>query len=52
MNLSSFKQVQVFARITASGQVRGEPGDLEGNSPPLDLSDKTLPVALTIDRRL
>lgn len=52
MNLSSFKQVQVFARITASGQVRGEAGDLEGNSGPLDLSDKTLPVALTIDRRL
>jgi cytochrome c-type biogenesis protein CcmH len=52
MNLSSFKQVQVFARVTASGQVRGEPGDLEGNSAPLDLTDKALPVAVTIDRRL
>jgi len=52
MNLSSFKKVQVFARITASGQVRGEAGDLEGSSAPLELSDKTLPVAVIVERRL
>lgn len=52
MNLSSFKKVQVFARITASGQVRGESGDLEGSSMPLELSDKSLPIAIAINRRL
>lgn len=52
MNLSSFKNVQVFARITASGQVRGAPGDLEGSSAPLELTEKALPVAVSINRRL
>lgn len=52
MDLSSAKQVQLFARITASGQVRGEAGDLEGNSEPLTVSDSTQEVALKIDRRL
>lgn len=52
MDLSSAKQVQIFARITASGQVRGEPGDLEGSSQLLTVSDATQKVALKIDRRL
>lgn len=52
MNLSSFKRVQVFARITASGQVRGEPGDIEGSSAPLELTDQALPVAVVVNRRL
>lgn len=52
MDLSSAKQVQIFARITASGQVRGEPGDLEGNSTPLTVGDTVQKVSLTIDRRL
>lgn len=52
MDLSSAKQVQVFARITASGQVRGEAGDLEGSSAQLTLSNAAQKVALTIDRKL
>jgi cytochrome c-type biogenesis protein CcmH len=52
MNLSSQKQVQVFARITASGQVRGEPGDLEGSTAPLELSGSAQKLSLSIDRKL
>ena len=52
LNLSSAKQVRLFARITASGQVRGEPGDLEGDSQPLAVTDSAQQVALVIDRRL
>ncbi len=52
MNLSSAKQVQITARITASGQVRGEPGDLEGGSAAIDVTGKATAVQLTIDRRL
>ncbi|MFT3931494.1 MAG: c-type cytochrome biogenesis protein CcmI [Spongiibacteraceae bacterium] len=52
MDLSSAKQVQIFARITASGQVRGEAGDLEGNSETLNVSDATQRVVLKIDRKL
>ncbi len=52
MDLSSAKQVQIFARITASGQVRGEPGDLEGSSVPLDVADTAQKVVLTVDRKL
>lgn len=35
MNLSSAERVEVVARISASGQVRAAPGDLEGGSAPL-----------------
>lgn len=35
MNLSSAAQVEVVARISASGQPRAAPGDLEGSSAPL-----------------
>lgn len=35
MNLSSATQVEVVARISASGQARAAAGDLEGNSAPL-----------------
>ena len=52
VDLSSAKQVQVIARITASGQVRGEPGDLEGGSAPLTLTASAQKLALQIDRRL
>ena len=36
MNLSSAAKVEVIARISASGQPRGAPGDLEGGSAPLE----------------
>jgi cytochrome c-type biogenesis protein CcmH len=52
LNLSSAKQVQLIARVTASGQVRGEPGDLEGSSAPLDVGVKKQALALVIDRQL
>lgn len=52
MNLSSVKQVQVFARITASGQVRGEPGDLEGSSSALELTGSAQKLSISIDRKL
>lgn len=52
MNLSSAKQVQVFARITASGQVRGEPGDLEGSTAPLELTNAAQKLSVSIDRKL
>lgn len=52
MNLSSVKQVQIFARVTASGQVRGEPGDLEGNSPTLNINNKKQQLSLVINRQL
>ncbi|HEY3699300.1 MAG TPA: c-type cytochrome biogenesis protein CcmI [Spongiibacteraceae bacterium] len=52
MNLSSAKQVQVLARITASGQVRAEPGDLEGSSRPLTIVPDRQKLTLQIDRRL
>ena len=52
MDLSSARQVQIFARITASGQVRREPGDLEGSSAPLTISETTQKLTLKINRRL
>ncbi|MDB6062975.1 MAG: c-type cytochrome biosis protein CcmI [Verrucomicrobiaceae bacterium] len=52
LDLSSTKQVQIFARITASGQVRGEPGDLEGSSATVDLTDSAQKLSLSIDRKL
>ncbi len=52
MTLSSFKQVEVIARITASGQVRGAPGDVEGGSGTLTLDGGVQKVSLVIDRKL
>jgi cytochrome c-type biogenesis protein CcmH len=51
MNLSSAAQVEVVARVSASGQVRAEAGDLEGSSGPLTLAGKPLQLALRIDKR-
>lgn len=52
MNLSSAKQVEVVARISASGQVRAQPGDLEGSSGPLTLEQGLQQLSLRIDRQL
>jgi cytochrome c-type biogenesis protein CcmH len=51
MNLSSATQVEVIARISASGQVRAAPGDLEGSSAPLSPKG-TQQLQLQISRRL
>jgi cytochrome c-type biogenesis protein CcmH len=50
--LASGGAVEVVARITASGQVFGAPGDLEGSSGPLTLTGDPQPLSVTIDRRL
>ncbi|HSB97294.1 MAG TPA: c-type cytochrome biogenesis protein CcmI [Spongiibacteraceae bacterium] len=51
VNLSSARQVEVVARISASGQVRAEPGDLEGSSAPLTLGNTPQQLQLQINRR-
>lgn len=52
VNLSSAKQVEVVARISASGQVRAAPGDLEGSSAPLAVDDSRQQLRLQINRKL
>lgn len=47
--LSSFERVTVGARISASGEPVAQPGDLEGESPPL-ATDTPDSVEVTIDR--
>lgn len=51
MNLSSAAQVEVVARVSASGQVRAEAGDLEGSSAPLTLAGKPHELQLQINRQ-
>lgn len=51
MNLSSAAQVEVVARISASGQVRAEAGDLEGGSAPLALEGRRHELQLQINHR-
>jgi len=50
MRLSAFREVVVGARISKAGDVMARPGDLEGLSETLDLSQGPQAVALTIDR--
>jgi len=52
MRLSAFREVVVGARISKAGDVMARPGDLEGLSDTLDLSQGPRAVALTIDRVL
>lgn len=47
--LSSFERVTVGARISASGEPVAQPGDLEGESPPL-ATDTPDTIEVTIDR--
>jgi cytochrome c-type biogenesis protein CcmH len=49
MRLSSFPQVIVGARVSASGQAMPQPGDLEGETGPVP-SNSTDQVSITIDR--
>jgi cytochrome c-type biogenesis protein CcmH len=51
VNLSSAKQIEVVARISASGQVRAEAGDLEGSSAPLTLGGAAQQLQLQINHR-
>lgn len=51
-DLSSTDQVEVVARLTASGQVRPMAGDLEGRAGPVELTDGPVPVPVTIDKTL
>ncbi|WP_296805328.1 c-type cytochrome biogenesis protein CcmI [Thiocapsa sp.] len=49
MRLSAFPQVMIGARVAKSGQATPQPGDLEGESGPIDSAGKTQ-VAVVIDR--
>ena len=49
MRLSSFPQVMVGARISASGQATPQSGDLEGEKGPLNPAE-TASLQLVIDR--
>ncbi|RKT45975.1 c-type cytochrome biogenesis protein CcmI [Thiocapsa rosea] len=49
MSLSAFPQVMIGARVAKSGQATPQPGDLEGESGPIDSAGKTQ-VAVVIDR--
>ena len=49
MRLSSFPQVIVGARVSASGQAMPQPGDLEGETGPVP-SNSADQVSITIDR--
>lgn len=49
MKLSSFKQVEVLARVSKSGNAMPQPGDLESNKQVIS-TDKAASVALTINQ--
>ncbi|MFB1488974.1 MULTISPECIES: c-type cytochrome biogenesis protein CcmI [unclassified Thiocapsa] len=49
MSLSAFPQVMIGARVAKSGQATPQPGDLEGESGPIDSAGNTQ-VAVTINR--
>lgn len=49
LKLSGFERVTVGARISSSGQASAQPGDLEGESPPVSTNTNGT-VAVTIDR--
>ncbi|QVL49222.1 MAG: c-type cytochrome biogenesis protein CcmI [Thiocapsa sp.] len=49
MSLSAFPQVMIGARVARSGQATPQPGDLEGETGPIDSAGNTQ-VAVTINR--
>ncbi len=49
MRLSSFDQIIVGARVSKSGQALPQPGDLEGISTPISITNQPS-IAVTIDR--
>jgi cytochrome c-type biogenesis protein CcmH len=49
MNLAAFPEIVVVARVSKSGQATPHPGDLEGESAPLDTT-QTRQVSISIDR--
>ncbi len=52
MKLSSFQEVIIAARISASGTATPQSGDLLGESAPLKPHGQTAPVVLTINQRI
>ncbi len=48
MLLSSFPQVQVFARVSKSGQAKQQPGDLVGRSGAISLTDTQQVIPVTV----
>jgi hypothetical protein len=49
LTLATFPQVQIVARISRSGGVIANPGDIEGGTEPLD-PRTTSRVAVVVDR--
>jgi cytochrome c-type biogenesis protein CcmH len=52
MKLSNFQQVVVSARISKTGKVTAQPGDLQGSSATLNLENGSQSVSLLIDQVL
>jgi cytochrome c-type biogenesis protein CcmH len=50
--LGSVPEVELVARVSASGDVRGAPGDLEGRAGPVDPRATERVVPLLVDRVL
>ena len=51
MSLSNFQQVIFMARISASGNAMTQPGDLMGETMPLEWQTMDKPVAIVIDKQ-
>ena len=51
MSLSKFQQVIFMARISASGNAMTQPGDLMGETMPLEWQTIDQPVAIVIDKQ-
>lgn len=52
MNLSSFKQVEVVARISKNGIANSGSGDIEGGQGPIVVADVQSPIPVVINRVL
>lgn len=50
LKLSSVDQVEVLARVSASGQALPQPGDLQGSFRPVNVSSQQAAIELVIDR--
>lgn len=50
LKLSSVDQVEVLARVSASGQALAQPGDLQGSFRPVNVSSQQAAIELVIDQ--
>lgn len=52
LKLSGFERVSVIARVSRSGVVTEQPGDLEGGGEPIELDGSEQAIAIVIDRTI